>query len=1588
MKNISCSVLLLWSFFMTSLTLIAGSDNQLIKNGGFEQWENDSPVSWAGIAITRSDERSEKGGAVQFGQGKDETGIKSSISQQLPGLKPNTAYRLDFWTRRDKLRRGGVRFTIKGCSGRGLTFSGDGGYFSHLGGYRYTRYLKTGDKVNTNEAAIIFTGSYATLDGVSLAPISRGFTGIEYSESAESNRVNVVFGICNQSGKSRKYNITYRVTDYFGVPLIDETKEVSLPPEEDTVFVRKYQVGTSKRYRMYLKIVRDDGVISEYNRFYEARSYKTETRQYVNLRTLDWAMQASGYEQKQPPLDGEWKPVNMPENGRVGSWLDIARLPHVRLLNNNGAIDKPNAMALSKDYWGFIKADLNIPGHPANSRVRIKFNVTQFEPALFVDSALVARTEGSIPLTADITDAVADTNKCKIILRLASAKALYKDSGKGKDFRREVQFMSYQGENAGMRDDPWLQIVPDIRIEKVFIDTSVRKKELKLTYELRNDTRVSRVVVIKPEVLYHGEKTLDINPVPVLVYAEQSMRVVIKTDWENPKLWDIEKPNLYELKTILLPGSKNKIGTVAGAAPLDVQHERFGFKEIWTDGRNILLNGIVFRARSMLSSPNPSYTGVANNFENRWKQYETGLRGGIIFDNNHAAQRTLDECEIADEMGILQRPKLSLNMAFSDWRMTFADTPRFWQLSTEFSRALLEEFYNHPSVGWLTIENETFLCGTGDHFPSVFTGYRKIVEALKGMKPDLLVDFDGSDPGGISDIWNLHYPMKYQRWIPLQKRWNPPIFKDGQWMPFQLFPGAGIANGTKPLILGEDLIDYPEMPGSLSFLSDEDIYKSRKVHGQWIGNADIILQGIDRLHAPLVRAYRRARMAVITAWPLIGEVFTKDMAPVAVFIEEPWRNVFSGEKVMLHANIYYDRRQDFSGELTWSLYDNDKKVILSGKTDIQLSPGDMKRVDLKIKYPVVKKEETATLLVQLKSPEKIIADRKATFNMMPEIKYPTNEYDIFDPSGATVAILTEYGIDCKQTVVPHQGTPFIIGRDALNTPEFPVDAVVKFIKNGGRVFAFSQSGRVPEWLPVRLATEVGTSSFAAFPRAMEHPILKGINKSLLRYWRADGNVISRADYWKPGSGNVISILDTGNIGGFLTSAMLEQFVCKGSVVLSQLHILDNLGKDPAADYLLRNILEYTDEPIYRKPVKSVELSGGAVSKEVLADAGIPVSKKSNIIFMTGKVNDKAEIRSAIERVKRGDTLWLHGMDSDSASDWAAAGLAGLKVMNMPKHHLCKVKNAPIIDGLSNTDLHWEGMALAPMPGIYESQGLADIIEVSTELPGMDELIEHGALGIYSLGKGKIIIDNLRWAENLRSLPTKSRRIASILATNMGIKINPVGVDRSYVSGRESKYIPISVKAAANIPMNNNLVSGEFNDIPFDINSGTNGAVLVGSSILTERTSWLKSISKPITVNKKCNALYFLVTAYDPYEGGRGYGSGELIGGIDIKYADGTVKRQSLRHKVNVLNLFESMGDLREGKLVWQGETPFSIWLDKLTRWEGNRWVQREHPNRIYLVRWVNPQPEKNVESLQLFSTNTHVLPLLIGVTAEITASGK
>ena len=220
------SLLILSNLFILNNSDAMETKMQLIKNGQFEKWRNGIPEHWEGNGISIDKERSDDGLCVKFGPAPEKGQPKNFISRKLPDLKPKTVYRVDFFVQRDKARKGSVTFTVSGCDGKNLRFSGNGGYFSHLAGYRYTRYFTVGKKVDSEKAKITFSGSDATLDAVSVTPLDGGFNGIEFTPPGNDGILKFRCGIFNQTSLRHNYKIDYDAVDFYGRPLAQKELEI------------------------------------------------------------------------------------------------------------------------------------------------------------------------------------------------------------------------------------------------------------------------------------------------------------------------------------------------------------------------------------------------------------------------------------------------------------------------------------------------------------------------------------------------------------------------------------------------------------------------------------------------------------------------------------------------------------------------------------------------------------------------------------------------------------------------------------------------------------------------------------------------------------------------------------------------------------------------------------------------------------------------------------------------------------------------------------------------------------------------------------------------------------------------------------------------------------------------------------------------------------------------------------------------------------------------------------------------------------------------------------------------------------------
>ncbi len=121
------------------------------------------------------------------------------------------------------------------------------------------------------------------------------------------------------------------------------------------------------------------------------------------------------------------------------------------------------------------------------------------------------------------------------------------------------------------------------RISNVKVDTSVRKGVVTFAAALEGLEPDGRYA-LRAEVTENGRSVRDFTSAPFSGGDTEDGRVTFTESWQPDKLWDTHTPqNQYDLSLSLLDAGG---GVLDAALP-----ERFGFRELWIEGRDFYLNG-------------------------------------------------------------------------------------------------------------------------------------------------------------------------------------------------------------------------------------------------------------------------------------------------------------------------------------------------------------------------------------------------------------------------------------------------------------------------------------------------------------------------------------------------------------------------------------------------------------------------------------------------------------------------------------------------------------------------------------------------------------------------------------------------------------------------------------------------------------------------------------------------------------------------------------------------------------------------------------------------------------------------------------
>ena len=485
-----------------------------------------------------------------------------------------------------------------------------------------------------------------------------------------------------------------------------------------------------------------------------------------------------------PPASPSWGSIQVP-----GNWEEENNesVPGIISRGSGKEWENFNSKKLIKAWY---QQTINIPDNWKNRRIFIDLARVSTDAIIFVNGLNCGQIEWPYG-TVEITSSVQPGQNTISILVAAVSDEKDKAVIMGPT---EIYTEKSNLQSRGIIGEVRLFAVPPgPLISDVFVQTSTRKKQIKIDVEFKDVTQNGKVE-LTAKMLDEKGKIEQQFTTTASVQAKPIQTVKMQWDWPKPRLWDIGKPNLYTMQL-----------EVKGSG-IDTQYDQpFGFREFWIEGRKFFLNGTELRLRPTLHSDGSWESGtveVADKLIDGYTKAGFNIVETWPWDHDERGRWHFRELlsERADLKGFpIMAP--TLNVTSIGWNGKWKN-PYFanqWKsrMATEMRR-----YRNHPSVlMWATSPN--FFGNADDQNPRRI-GKRKIEgtlgkledDRLRGNTPlgnDTVAAIKSADPtrpvmvhqgANFGDVYALN---SYLNMIPLQEReeWISEWSKTGD-MPYMV----------------------------------------------------------------------------------------------------------------------------------------------------------------------------------------------------------------------------------------------------------------------------------------------------------------------------------------------------------------------------------------------------------------------------------------------------------------------------------------------------------------------------------------------------------------------------------------------------------------------------------------------------------------------------------------------------------------------------------------------------------------------------------------------------------------------------------
>jgi len=281
-------------------------------------------------------------------------------------------------------------------------------------------------------------------------------------------------------------------------------------------------------------------------------------------------------------LNGTWEFRTDPQDqGDAQGWPQ-GGTPFPRRLTVPGAwqaqgVGEPNS-PLRHDYSGvaWYRRTVPVPEAWRGKAIRLRIGGAHRYTTLYVNGRKIGEHRGfSAPFAFDVTDAVHPGADNIVALRIANPGEVPREGPREQKPEYPTGMLNYLGNWGGIYGNVELQASDPVWIERVYIRPDVRQQRASFVVTVENrttrawsgDVRVSVGTSREGRRVQVGPKTRTDVTVPVSI--------------PGARLWSPEHPYLYDAVVVLGQGRRER----------DRVEERFGMRQLGTQGTTLLLNG-------------------------------------------------------------------------------------------------------------------------------------------------------------------------------------------------------------------------------------------------------------------------------------------------------------------------------------------------------------------------------------------------------------------------------------------------------------------------------------------------------------------------------------------------------------------------------------------------------------------------------------------------------------------------------------------------------------------------------------------------------------------------------------------------------------------------------------------------------------------------------------------------------------------------------------------------------------------------------------------------------------------------------------